>query len=86
MNRPPHLLARRRVWLLPVLVIVLVAGHGVILYSVSSYMTLSAAVVSGVLILLLLKHVGLLGSLYSLFRRRRSGRPATRINGTGPTK
>ncbi|MGH7628759.1 MAG: hypothetical protein ACREOF_05115 [Gemmatimonadales bacterium] len=73
MNRPPHLLARGRVWMLPVLVIVLLAGHGVILYYMSSHVILSAAVLSGAIILLMIKHVGLLGLLYALFRRRRSG-------------
>lgn len=73
MNKPPHLLARRRVWILPVLVIVLLAGHGVILYYVSSQVLLSAAVLSGAIILLVIKHVGLFGPLYALFRRRRSG-------------
>jgi len=73
MNKPPHLLARRRVWMLPVLVIVLLAGHGVILYYLSAQVMLSAAVLSGAIILLVLKHVGLLGPLYARLRRRRSG-------------
>jgi membrane protein YdbS with pleckstrin-like domain len=73
MHKPPHLLARRRVWVLPVLMIVLLVGHGVILYYASSHVMLSAAVLSGAIILLVIKHVGLLGPLYALFRRRRSG-------------
>jgi membrane protein YdbS with pleckstrin-like domain len=73
MNKPRHLLAPRRVWMLPVLVVVLLAGHGVILYYVSSHVMLSAAVLSGAIILLVIKHVGLLRPLYALFRRRRSG-------------
>ncbi len=73
MNRLPHLLARRRVWMLPVLAIGLLAGHGVILYYASSHLVLSAAVLSGAIILLVIKHVGLLGPLYALLRRRRSG-------------
>ena len=73
MNRPPHRLARRRVWMLPVLVIVLLAAHGVILYYVSSHAMVSAAVLSGAIILLAIKHMGLVGPLYALFRRRRSG-------------
>jgi len=32
MNGPPHRLARRRFWILPVLLVVLLAGHGAILY------------------------------------------------------
>lgn len=70
MHNLRHLLARRHVRILPALVIALLAGHGVILYYVSSHMVLSAAVLSGVILLLLLKHVGLLGPLYVLFRRR----------------
>jgi membrane protein YdbS with pleckstrin-like domain len=73
MHKPPHLLARRRVWVLPVLMIVLLVGHGVILYYASSHVMLSAAVLSGAIILLVIKHVGLLGPLYALFRRRRPG-------------
>jgi len=73
MNKHAYLLARRRVWMLPVLLIVLLAGHGVILSYVSSHVVLSTAVLSGAIILLVLKHVGLLGPLYALFRRRRSG-------------
>jgi hypothetical protein len=37
-----------------------------------SHVTLSAAVLSGAIILLVIKHVGLLGPLYALFRRRGS--------------
>ncbi|MEO7985823.1 MAG: hypothetical protein ABI766_04765 [Gemmatimonadales bacterium] len=73
MNGPPHRLAVKRVWMLPVLVIVLLAGHGVILYYVSSHVMLSAAVLSGAIVLLMIKHVGLLGPLYARFRQRRSG-------------
>jgi hypothetical protein len=64
------LLARRRGWILLLLVAVL-AGHGVILYYALSHVTLSAAVLSGAIILLLIKHVGLLGPVYAWFRRRR---------------
>lgn len=71
MHRPPHLLARGRFWVLLVLLVVLVAGHGVILHYVSSHVVLSVAVLSGAVILLVIKHAGLLGSVYALFRRRR---------------
>lgn len=72
MHRPPPLLARRHVWILPVVLVVLLAGHGLILYHVTSYVKASAVVVSGAIILLVIKHVGLLGPVYALFRRRRS--------------
>ena len=42
-------------------VAVLIAGHGIILYYVSSHLALSAAVVSGVIVLVVIKHLGLLG-------------------------
>ena len=61
------------VWILPVLAIVLVLGHGVILYYVSSHVAMSATVVAGVVVLLVIKHLGLLVPLSALFRRRRSG-------------
>lgn len=48
---------------------IFVAAHGAILYSVSSHMTLSIA--AGVAILLVIKHIGLLGSLVGWFRRWR---------------
>lgn len=51
-------------------VVVLVAGHGIILYYVSSHMALSAAALSGVVILVIIKHLGLLRPLYALLRRR----------------
>jgi hypothetical protein len=51
-------------------VVALIASHGIILYYVSSHTALSAAVLSGVTILVVIKHLGLLGPLYALFRRR----------------
>lgn len=65
---------RLRPWMLLVGAIGLVAGQ-VVLYYVLSYMALPAALVSGVIGLVVLKHLGLLtvllGPLYVLFRRRR---------------
>ena len=65
-----HSRLRARAWMLAVGVIILIAGHGIILYYFSSHMALSAAVVSGVIILVVIKHLGLLGTVYPLFRRR----------------
>jgi hypothetical protein len=48
-------------------VAVLIASHGFILYYVSSNMALSAAAISGLIVLLVIKHLGLLGPLYALF-------------------
>jgi hypothetical protein len=55
-----------RFWVLLVLLVVLVAGQGAILYYVSSHLTLSAALLSGAITLLVFKYV--------LFRRRHSGK------------
>jgi hypothetical protein len=55
-------------------VVVLIAGHAIILSYVLSHTALLAAVVSGVMILVVITHLGwlavLLGPLYALFRRR----------------
>jgi membrane protein YdbS with pleckstrin-like domain len=66
---------RARAWMLMAGVVILVAGHGVILYYVSSHVALSAAVVSGVIILVVIKHLGLLGPVSALFRRRARRKP-----------
>lgn len=52
-------------------VVLLIAGHGAVLYHVSSHAALSASVVAGVVVLAVLKHLGAFGSLYALWRRRR---------------
>jgi membrane protein YdbS with pleckstrin-like domain len=69
MKGPDH--PRMRSWMLlvPVGVVVLVT-HSVVLYYVLSHTALSAAMVSGVIALIVIKHLGLLGPLYALFRRR----------------
>ena len=53
-----------------IIVAILIVGHGIAVYFVSSHMTLSAAALSSVLILIVIKHLGLLGALFALFRRR----------------
>lgn len=58
----------KRTWLLAVLVAVLIVGHGVILYWVSSHKALT--VMLGLVVLLLLKHVGVFGTIYAILRRR----------------
>ena len=65
-----HSPLRARAWMLAVGVIILIAGHGVILYYFASHVTLTAAVVSGAVILLVIKHLGMFGSVYALFRWR----------------
>ena len=64
-----------RTSMLSVGAVVLIAGHGIILSYVLSYSALSAAVVVGVMMLVVvITHLGwlavLLGPLYALFRRR----------------
>jgi uncharacterized protein (DUF983 family) len=54
-------------WVL-VLVGVLFVGHGMVLYRLSSHLAWTAVLV--VIPLVLLKHVGLLGSVYAFFKRR----------------
>jgi hypothetical protein len=65
-----HSLLPSRIWMLLSIAVVLVAGHGILLYYFSSHPVMSAAVVSGVIVVLVIKHVALLGSLYGLLRRR----------------
>jgi hypothetical protein len=72
MNGPPHLLARGRLWRLLVVLVVLIAGHGIILHYVSAHMKLSTAALSFAVILLVMKHLGLPGQVYVLFRPHRS--------------
>ena len=48
---------------------ILIAAHGSILYYVSSHATVSIAVAA--VILVVIKHLGLLGPLLAWFRRRR---------------
>jgi hypothetical protein len=48
---------------------ILIAAHGSILYCVSSHATVSIAVAA--VILVVIKHLGLLGPLLVWFRRRR---------------
>jgi hypothetical protein len=58
-----------RPWMLAVGIVLLIAVHMIVLYRVSSHMALGMATVAGAIILVLIKHLGLLGS-YTLFRRR----------------
>jgi hypothetical protein len=70
-NMKGHDQPRVRPWMLLVPVGgVVLATHSVVLYYALSHTALSAAVLSGVIALIVIKHVGLLGPLYALFRRR----------------
>lgn len=58
----------QRFWIAPLLLLALVAAHGIALYRVASGLTW--AVLSGVVVLLLLTHSGVLGSIYAILLRR----------------
>jgi hypothetical protein len=59
-----------RPWIILFGLVVLIAGHGVILYYVSSHTAISGSVLLGVAAVIVLKHLGLFGPLFALFRRR----------------
>ncbi len=61
-----------RSWLRPVGAVALIAAHATILRYIFSHTALSAAIGSGVIIVVLIKHLGLLGSLFAVFRRKQS--------------
>jgi len=62
--------------MLSVAVVALIAAHGAVLSCVSSHTGATAAVLSGAIVLMVVKHLGLLGPLYALLRRhlRRNSR------------
>ncbi len=57
-------------------VIALVAGHGAFLYYIRVHLGMSLGVIAGVVLLVLVKHLGLLTPVFARFRRR-SGVNAT---------
>jgi len=65
-----HNLLRRHPWILPVGVVALIAAHVIVVRHALPRAALSVEVVSGLIIVVVLKHVGLIGSLFALFRRR----------------
>jgi hypothetical protein len=72
-----------RAWILPVGAVVLIAGHVMLPYLLSRA-GLTTAVVSGVVVLVVCKHLGLFGLLYGLLRRR--PRRSTRGNGNSAVR
>jgi hypothetical protein len=58
----------KKAWVLLGLIMILVAGHALVLYRVFSRMTLAVAL--GLLLLVLLKQVGVFGPIYALTKRR----------------
>jgi len=65
-----HRLSKIRLWIVLLGVAVLVAAHGVILYYAASHTALPFALASGVLLLVVVKHLGLFGPVFALVRRR----------------
>jgi nitrate/nitrite transporter NarK len=59
-----------RRWLLLALAVVLIASHALVLRFALQHKSLSASVAAGVMILVVMTHLGLLSRLYALFRRR----------------
>lgn len=59
-----------RRWLLLALAVVLIASHALVLRFALQHKSLAASVVAGVLFLAVMTHLGLLGRLYALLRRR----------------
>ena len=60
---------RARLWRELTAIPVLIAVHGVTLYGFSSHITLSVAVIVGVIAVVVVKQLGLLGPLYALLRK-----------------
>jgi hypothetical protein len=64
-----HGRAPARRWMLAVAVVLVIAAHGFVFRALSN-MTLPAIVVSGAIMVVAIKHLGLLGLLYAWLRRR----------------
>lgn len=63
----------RRGWILPIIVVAIPAVHGILPY-VLWHKGVSVGLVSGVTTLVVIKHLGLLGSLSALLQRWRRAR------------
>ena len=62
MHRLPHLFQHRRGWMLLVLAVGLLAGHGFILHYLFSHVAVSATVGAVAVALLVIKHLGSIAS------------------------
>ncbi len=60
---------RRRTWILAIIAAILLATHGVVLRFASSHFMLSGGLVSGIVLLLLIK-LSFLGPVHALFRHK----------------
>jgi hypothetical protein len=75
MTRSLHRLAFRRAWLLPLVLVLLIAGHGLILSFASSHVAVPAALLSGIVVVLVIRHLGLLRRLWEKLRDRHRNEP-----------
>ena len=66
MNGHSRLFARS--WILALVLVAFIAGHGILFY-VLSHKLLAASVASGLILLVVIKHIGLLRPLYAVLRR-----------------
>ena len=57
-------------WILLPGAVILIIGHAVLLYYVVSHKVASIAVASGVIVLIVIKHLGFLAPFFGLRRRR----------------
>ena len=69
-----HSFRRGRIWIVLALAAMLIAGHGFMLFYAASHMALSAGLVGVVVLLVVIKHLGLFGPAFALFRRHRRKR------------
>ena len=60
----------KRRWLLVAVAVALVASHALLLRFALQHKSLSAAMAAGLMLLVVLMHLGLLSRLHPLFRRR----------------
>lgn len=66
MNGHSSLFARS--WILALVLVAFITGHGILFY-VLSHKLLAASVASGLILLVVIKHIGLLSPLYAVLRR-----------------
>lgn len=58
-----------RPWILVAAIVVLIAAHGLVFYLLR-HLLLSATLASGLIILIVIKHLGMFSSLYAVLRKR----------------
>lgn len=58
-----------RPWMMLIIIIAVIAVHGLVLQYIWSHLAVPATVVGGLVALILIKHLGLLAPAYALLRR-----------------